>query len=269
MEVPEEQEEVDEGAPPWMATFSDMATLLLTFFVLLLSFANMDVENFRVALGSVKEAFGVQVHTRGNIEGMTTSPVELSTVQSLPWIQKPPDVDKDTAAVAEYIKKKGLEEKIDVVGTARGIVLRIKDVVLFGVGSDELSEGAAPVLEAVGGVFAAFDGDMTVEGHTDNVPIASGRFPSNWELSTARAISVMRELTGKNSVAASRVRVAGYADSKPIASNDSVDGRSKNRRVEFLFEKGTGKDDSTDEKGKKKNKHRPSAFRLPFYTTPN
>ena len=267
MEIPEDEEEVVEGAPPWMATFSDMATLLLTFFVLLLSFANMDVENFRVALGSVKEAFGVQVQTRGNIEGMTTSPVELSTVQSLPWIEKPPDVDKDTAAVAEYIKKKGLEKKIDVVATPRGIVLRIKDVVLFDVGSDELSEGADPVLKAVGEVFAAFKGDMTVEGHTDNVPIASGRFPSNWELSTARAISVMKELTSTDSIAASRVRVAGYADSKPIASNNNAAGRSKNRRVEFLFERGPGEADSKGEK--KKRGSRPSAFRLPFYTTPH
>ncbi len=266
MEIPEDEEEVAEGAPPWMATFSDMATLLLTFFVLLLSFANMDVENFRVALGSVKEAFGVQVQTRGNIEGMTTSPVELSTVQSLPWIEKPPDVDKDTAAVAEYIKKKGLDRKIHVVGTPRGIVLRIKDVVLFDVGSDELNESAAPVLETVGEVFGAFDGDMTVEGHTDDVPIASGRFPSNWELSAARAISVMRELTGKNSVAAARVRVAGYADSKPIASNKDAQGRSKNRRVEFLFERGLSEADS---KEKKKRGSSPSAFRLPFYTTPH
>lgn len=264
MEIQEEPEEVEEGAPPWMATFSDMATLLLTFFVLLLSFANMDVENFRVALGSVKEAFGVQLNMRGDIEGLTTSPVELSTVQSLPRIETPPEVDSDTTAVANYIKKKGLQKKIDVVRTPRGIVLRIKDVVIFDVGSDQLNESGAPILKAVGDLFAAFDGDMTIEGHTDNVPIASGRFPSNWELSAARAISVMRELTSKNSIAVSRVRVAGYADSKPIAPNATPEGRSKNRRVEFLFEKDPVKPSSDDKK--KKGPRR--AFRLPFYTTP-
>ncbi|MEZ4224535.1 MAG: OmpA family protein [Polyangiaceae bacterium] len=257
----EEEEECEEGAPAWMATFSDMATLLLTFFVLLLSFANMDVQNFRVALGSVKEAFGVQVSVKGDIEGMTTSPVELSTVQSLPTIEKPPSMDDDVAAIVAYLKKKQLEKKIDVLATPRGIVLRVKDVVLFATGSDELNEKADPVLAAVGELFGKFDGDMTIEGHTDNVPISRGRFRSNWELSTARAISVMRELAAKHEVPAMRVRVAGYADSKPIAKNEIPEGRSKNRRVEFLFEK--------DPQLTREKKPRRRAFRLPFNSAPH
>ncbi|MCA9594308.1 MAG: OmpA family protein [Myxococcales bacterium] len=257
----EEEEEVEEGAPAWMATFSDMATLLLTFFVLLLSFANMDVQNFRVALGSVKEAFGVQVNVRGDFEGLTTSPVELSQVQSLPHIDVTTrDEDKDElAAVTDYVKKKGLADKIEVVGTSKGIVLRIKDVVLFKTGSDQLMADANPIMETVGELFKRFNGELSVDGHTDNVPISKGRFPSNWELSTARSISVMRNLVDNYQVDGKRVRVAGYADSRPIADNDTPEHRAKNRRVEFLFE-------TPPKKSIRENTSR--AFRLPFHAGP-
>ncbi len=247
----------EPGAPAWMATFSDMATLLLTFFILLLSFANLDIENFRVALGSVKEAFGVQLKVNGDFEALSTSPVELSDKESQPEIQPAMSgASRQLEQVKRFIQMKGLHQKIEVVASPRGIVLRIKDVVLFDTGSDELRPGAEPILAAISELFASFDGQMVIEGHTDNVPINSFRFPSNWELSTARSTAVLRRLMrDRPEHAAGRLHVAGYADSRPLGANDTAEGRSRNRRVEFLFETQTPLTDV-----------RPKIFRLPFST---
>jgi chemotaxis protein MotB len=225
----------EEGAPVWMATFSDMATLLLTFFILLLSFANMDVENFKVALGSVREAFGVQVEYQGDFEALSTSPVELNDEQSSQ--QLAPDLQIDEVKeVRKFVKEKGLESKVVVDKTTRGIVLRIKDIVLFDVGSDELKAEAGEVLEMIAELVNSATGQLSIEGHTDNIPISRTRFPSNWELSAARATAVLRYMLSSSGVDLSRVHIAGYADVRPLASNKTEEGRGKNRRVEFLFE---------------------------------
>ncbi len=234
----EEEECVcEEGAPPWMATFSDMATLLLTFFVLLLSFANMDVQNFRVALGSVKEAFGVQFKVYGDIEAMSTTPVELSDTQSSPYIVDPGSLMAEALSeVQKYVSERGMRDKVAVIGTPRGIVLRMKDVVLFDVGSADLKEKGKPALDVIADLFERFDGTMAVEGHTDNRPISTSRYPSNWELSTARSTAVLRYLTVDKKLDTKRLGVAGYADVRPVLPNDSADHRAKNRRVEFVFD---------------------------------
>lgn len=227
----------EEGAPAWMATFSDMATLLLTFFVLLLSFANMDVENFRVALGSVKEALGVQFEVEGKFEAMSTTPVELAPVPASPEIERPGTIEAIAAElVRKYVKKKNMQDQVTVTASARGVILRLKDVVLFDTGSDDLTELGKPVLNMIAELFSRFDGQLAIEGHTDNRPISNVRFPSNWELSAGRAASVLRYLTSEQHVELKRTHIAGYADVQPLATNDTPDGRAKNRRVEFVFE---------------------------------
>jgi len=229
----------DEGAPAWMATFSDMATLLLTFFVLLLSFANMDVENFKVALGSVKDALGVQFEVNGDYEAMATSPVELSTEQSSARLATPEksDVIEEAEEVRRYVRAKNLAKHVAVLATPRGVVLRIKDMVLFDTGSDELRDESKDILQLVAELFEKFDGTLSVEGHTDNRPISTPKFPSNWELSTARSTAVLRELAASYGLQYKRMRVAGYADIQPIDLADTERARAKNRRVEFVFER--------------------------------
>jgi chemotaxis protein MotB len=220
-----------------MATFSDMATLLLTFFVLLLSFANLDVENFRVALGSVKEALGVQFEVDGKFEAMSTSPVELSDVPASPEVEKPIPTESDAAAmVREFIRKKKMGDRVSVSDSPRGVVLRLKDVVLFDTGSDRLKQQGKPVLDMIAELFRRFDGQLSIEGHTDDRPISTTRFPSNWELSSGRASSVLRYFSEEHDVDMRRMHVAGYAHMHSIASNDAEEGRAKNRRVEFVFE---------------------------------
>lgn len=235
----DDEEECDcppEGAPAWMATFSDMATLMLCFFVLLLSFANMDVQNFRTALGSVKEAFGVQFKVRGHFQAMSTSPVELSTIQSAATLYQVEAVDHESMAIVEeFIRSRGLESSLEVDGDPRGVIVRAKDRILFDSGQAVLKDDASPMLQAIGELFEEFTGTLAIEGHTDNRPINTPTFPSNWELSGARAATVLRYMV-KNGLDIELAHIAGYADMRPVASNATAEGRAKNRRVEFVFE---------------------------------
>jgi chemotaxis protein MotB len=231
----------EEGAPAWMATFSDMATLLLTFFVLLLSFANLDVENFRMALGSVKQALGVQMEADGSFEGLSSSPadpvIQISDSRSRSKkVRRDRDLATQVAMLQRFIHGRGMGRQIEVEGTPRGIVLRIKELVLYRSGSDELTPESTEVLRLVGEVFDAFEGNLIIEGHTDNRPINSERFPSNWELSTARSTAVLRFFIREKHIDVRRVGIAGYGDSRPVAENGTKTGRAKNRRVDFLFE---------------------------------
>ena len=228
----EEQEEVEEGAPPWMATFADLATLLLTFFVLLLSFANMDVQDFRVALGSVKEALGVQFEHPGDHLGLTTSIVEMSKRESTSKMVLFEDMVIDR--IKEIAEAKGLRGGVEAMESDRGVTVRIKEGLLFKAGGAELNTSSDVALEVILEASKQIDYPIWIEGHTDSSPIRTKRYPSNWELSAARAVSALRFLV-KKGVSRSRLRIAGYGDVNPIASNTTVLGRQKNRRVEFVF----------------------------------
>ncbi len=255
----DDDHQCEEGAPPWMATFSDMATLLLTFFVLLLSFATMDVQHFREALGSVQEAFGVQFKVYGSVEAMSTSPVELSDHQSASQIR--PSGESTEEAVRKlkrYMSDKGLAGQVTVSSSSRGISLQMGEVVLFDSGSDEILASGHAALDAVAEVFGGFDGELAVEGHTDDVPIGNSRFRSNWELSTARATAVLRYFAYEKHLDPERMHVAGYADMKPLVENTDATRRAQNRRVEFIFET------TPLQKGEESPIIEEPIFRLPF-----
>ena len=224
----------DEGGDaPWMATFADLSTLLLTFFVLLLSFANMDVVEFQMMLGSVRDAMGVQHQHPGRIMGLTTSVVEFSKRESTNQLDI---LEQDMVErVREFIKKNKLEDSISVSKGERGVVVQVKDQLLFRGGRARLRKSAHKPLSIIADLSRQVDLPLWIEGHTDNRPIRTRRFPSNWELSAARAAAALRFLVAKEKVAPERIRIAGYADTKPIASNDTAEGRKKNRRVEFVF----------------------------------
>lgn len=227
-------EDDDEGGgsdAPWLATFADLMSLLLTFFILLLSFATMDIVKFRDALGSVQEAFGVTVKVEAQGDevpraAMTIfeSPAAPSTVEDQALLQE----------LSDAIADERLSEQVDAAVDGRGVVLRISGEVLYLQGEAQLRPEAVPILSRVASLVASSDHRIVIEGHTDNVPIRTAQFPSNWELSTARAIAAMRFLVDHD-IDASRVGVAGYADFRPLLANDTDANRAINRRVEFVF----------------------------------
>ncbi len=228
--IEESEQDEGSGAPAWMATYSDLATLLLTFFVLLLSFANMDAKQFREALGSVREAFGVSQTNPGRFEARSNTIVEMGDHGGRSVLRE----NSAIRAVRNAVERRGLSNDVEVSDEERGIVLRVRDRVLFDVGSDEVRKEGVPVLEKVADLIAELEGGIAIEGHTDDQPITSKKFPSNWELSAFRATAVLRHLVS-HGIPQNRLGIAGYADTMPVASNDTQAGRAKNRRVEFIF----------------------------------
>ncbi len=230
MEEEEEGGGAPEGAPAWMATFADMSTLLLTFFVLLLSFANMDVQSFRMALGSVRDALGVDSPQRGQFEGVTTNPVafEMDKVGS-GFLGE----EQAIMAVKALLKRKDLKNKINVIMTNRHIRLSISG--LFEPGSATLGPKSFKELDVIADVCRTNLMPIRVEAHTDNKPIRSAQFPSNWELSSMRAGAVARYLAEAGQVEGKRLNPGGMASTRPTNDNSTPELRAKNRRVEVIL----------------------------------
>ncbi len=234
-------EEVEEGAPAWMATFADMSTLLLTFFVLLLSFANMDAQKFREMLGSVKDAFGVQKETVGFYQAKSSEVFDISADTQGAEGEDEGDgkrndellsMEQALSVLQAMFEEVG--EGVEVVMEEEGVTVRVDGKLLFPSGEAEFKPGAETVLNRVAELLQKYTFDLYILGHTDSVPIQTPRFPSNWELSSARAAAALRFMVGRG-ISPQRLVSVGFADSRPIAPNDAYEGRSRNRRVEFLF----------------------------------
>jgi len=221
--------ECKAGAPEWMVTFSDMTTLLLTFFVLLLSMASLDQKKIKEALGSLQGALGV-------LEAGQKSEMGKEEILSrMDFVSKAKQTESRLlSGVRNYIEQANLSSTVSVVKTEKGISVRIMDSILFGPGDAELQDAAKPILEKLAGVIKDSPYNIMVEGHTDDVPISTPRFPSNWELSTARAVSVAKYFISVG-VKPDILSVAGYAQYHPVVPNITPENRAKNRRVEINF----------------------------------
>lgn len=244
------------GAPPWMATFADLSTLLLTFFVLMLSMASIDIQKFREMLGSVKDAFGVTTQQVGEYQPVISPDKPQSRDKLMEMIQQPPkapskptpaeqqreaedamESSRVAAQVEQMVKITGLDKVTEVTSGKRGVRLRVKGGLLFDPGRAQLKPTAHRLLDGVIKVLKKTKFFLIVEGHTDNVPIKTDMFPSNWELSAARATAVVRYLAQKGGIAPRRLSAVGFGPNYPIRPNTSGEGRAANRRVEFIFTK--------------------------------
>lgn len=286
-----EEDEAAAGAPAWMATFADLMSLLMCFFVLLLSFSEMDVQKYKQIAGSMKNAFGVQNQVKVKDIPKGTSiiaqefspgkpqPTQIKTVnQFTTETTKPslkvgnpdaPDTDatkdvkvkdldeKQTAKLLEEklktliaetqndaneLKKILKEEieggKVDIEAKGRSITIRIREKGSFPSGRATLNSEFIPVMATLRDALKDISGNIAVEGHTDNIPISSGRFQSNWGLSSSRALSVTHELIKDSSLDDERFMVIGHADTKPHKPNTSRQNRAENRRVEIVIRQG-------------------------------
>jgi len=210
----------------WMTTYGDIMTLLLTFFVLLLSYSTIQEESFRRALASFQDALGVLPSERSLIQ-----------FERVPAIRPTPPIPPSEIIkrMRNAIYSAGLKGEMKVERDKEGVRITIKSPILFNSGSADLQPGARPVLNELVKILEESPNIVVVEGHTDNVPIKTERFPSNWELSTARAISVGRFLFETGGLDPGRFTVAGYGEYHPVQSNDDAEGRRENRRVEILL----------------------------------
>ena len=250
-----------ESEERWLLTYADMITLLMALFMVLFSITSVNKAKLEVLSKTLQEAFSGKVLPGGEaLMDSGANPKEDQPPSAQPPIpaitslvgqnSQASDAAAEAKAKAKeqedfrrlkrqidsYAKQTGLQNQVQTVIAERGLVIRLlTDQVLFDSGAAELKPQATPVLSKVAGIVAReAHHQVMVEGHTDTVPIRGSVFPTNWELSTARASRVVRFLIA-GGVGQSRLSAGGYAALHPIASNDTAAGRSRNRRVEIVL----------------------------------
>ena len=218
----------EAGAPKWMTTFSDLMSLLMCFFVLLLSFSEMDVAKFKEVAGSLRNAFGVQ---REEVVFEIPKGLDIVSREFQPRFT----VEELLERIKAAIKLELIKGEIQIESLEDRVVLRLKDRLVFPPGSAQLTNRARQVLDGLGEIFKLFDGEIVVAGHTDDIPPQKGPYRSNWELSAARAVAVVEYLIKKGYVVPEQVSAVGYGPSRPLYPNDTPEHRAANRRVEIVL----------------------------------
>ncbi len=273
--------ECKKGLPAWLATFADLMALLMCFFVLLLSFSEMDALKFKRLAGSLRNAFGVQAELQFNEVPKGTSiiaqefspgrpdPTPLNVIrqdtvddlrdslevlcQDTTLMQEEAEgesglqsrqvrvseaeaqrrVDEQAERIAEALSDVIADGMLDIETVNQTIIIRVREQ-SFGAGTDFVADEYLPILDRVRDLLVTVPGTLSIEGHTDDVPIATARFRSNWLLSAARALSVAEYLWAAPEMSEDRFTIVGHGSTKPIASNDTPEGRATNRRVEII-----------------------------------
>ncbi|NOX36591.1 MAG: OmpA family protein [Calditrichaeota bacterium] len=217
------------GAPGWMVTYGDLMSLLLTFFVLIVSFSSIQHVKFQKALGSLKAALGVLPKEESVIFQREVIVPQLAD-------KNRKRIKRIARELQRIIDAKGLGNNIRLELTTKGILIRIASPVLFDLGEATIKPEAYPILDKVVEMTKVWPNKIRIEGHTDDLPIHTRQFPSNWELSTARALSVLRYFLSKG-VEPQRLAAVGYGEYHPLVPNTSAENRAKNRRVEIYIER--------------------------------
>lgn len=273
-----------KGLPPWLATFADLMSLLMCFFVLLLSFSEMDAMKFKRLAGSMAQAFGVQSQMNvvevpkgtsiiaqefspgrpeptpineiwQHTDDMTDMSLEVHCSEEYDIEQGDEGADagakirvrerlealiaeteQDAYDLANALQSEIMAGDIEIETSGRKIIIRIRERGSFVSGSAELKPAYLDVMHEVRSVLALKPGSILVQGHTDDIPINTARFRSNWELSAARAVSVAHELMKGGDVSINRFEVSGKAATAPLVANNSAENRARNRRVEIIIE---------------------------------
>ncbi len=266
----------EDGLPPWLATFADLMSLLMCYFVLLLSFAEMDVLKYKQVAGALKLAFGVQRDVKATEIPKGTSviaqqyspgkPVEVTPLEimrekstddtktNLDFTDSTTKNDQsmseaEAQAMAEAQSAQEAKEEaeelrkelasaiddglLEVEAFNDRVLIRIRERGSFGSGKKKKKKAFLPILKLIAEVLNQRDGHFVIAGHTDDIPIETRQFRSNWDLSAARAATVVHYFIQQGDVDPERMEIRALADNEPIVPNDSWENRAKNRRVEI------------------------------------
>lgn len=250
----------------WMVTFADLMALLLTLFVLLLTFSEMDVIRYKKIAGSLSQSFGFAPQDRlaglidleGSLLNKALKPLQQQSPEIVTELPPPaePQYEPDEIEVSDEDGESQAEQRAQALETALGqmlerlpggevleversgetVVIRFPSNIAFASGAAEIEPDFAALLERLTPILARTDGDIAVSGFTDDVPLAGGgRYRSNWDLSAARATSVAHFLLSHDAIAPQNLTVQGYGESRPLVPNDSRENRARNRRVEIAI----------------------------------
>lgn len=243
------QEEIKPGLPEWMGTYGDMVTLLLTFFILLFAMSTLDAQKFQALANSLTGALGVSpggtnISVSDAVGGGLTQLPDTSQIQK----ESPSNPNTGGDLVTKNMKKlyeelkasinqHGIISSTEIKNLGTVILIRFKDNVLFDSGSANIRPQALPVLQSMGSILHKTEKvEIRVEGHTDNRPISTSKFPSNWELSSSRALNILHFFIKSTKIDPTVLSAVGRGEYRAIASNATEEGRSRNRRVEIIIE---------------------------------
>ncbi len=241
------EDEPKKGAPAFMNTYGDMMTLLLCFFVLLFSMSSVDAEKYKAVISSFGGGAGIlegaeTIAENSNILGNGVS--QFPTPKSSLDLEKAAELDaaltKLEKEMKEYTKKEQIDDQLVIEKTGDEIIIRFAETLLFESGKAEIKAGAIPTLDALSSKLLECITEgytLRFEGHTDNRPIHTVQFPSNFELSGARAAAVARFYIEERGFDPTKLAIEGMSEYHPIADNSTAEGRSKNRRVEIKIGK--------------------------------
>jgi chemotaxis protein MotB len=244
------REEEHENHERWLVSYADFITLLFAFFVVMYAVSSVNEGKYKVLSSSLTNAFK---NTTGQPGGQP-----LTVMPGSPPILSRPIVKADNkSADLKKVEEKKSEKrqqmksvannimealqplvaqgKVRLLETSRGVTIEINDSILFPAGQSKLQTASSSAMGAIAQVLADTDFPITIEGHTDNVPISTPQFPSNWELSAMRATTVLR-LFNDSGVGAERLTAIGYGETRPIETNTTTEGRARNRRVSILID---------------------------------
>lgn len=237
--------EEHENLERWLVSYADFITLLFAFFVVMYAISSVNEGKYRVLSDSLVSAFRSAPIVDGGAVMVVPTRSPGSTVRQVVVKEDPKlteakqqqrdkmrNVAKDIFAVLAPLVQQG---KVRVLETSRGVTIEINDSILFSPGQAQLEQASVRAMRAVGEVLANTDFPITIEGHTDNLPIRTAQFPSNWELSAVRATTVLR-LFVEAGVMPEHLTAIGYGETRPVEGNESIEGRARNRRVSILID---------------------------------
>ena len=241
-----------ENHERWLVSYADFITLLFAFFVVMFASSQGDKTKAKQVSDSVKEAlenggvpsavrelWGGTVDDKGKGNALMRGPGGAKRSDKEPDVQPEiPPVSAELLPSMEYLTGALQDEiktgKIQMRLETRGLVISLREAAFFGSGDDAITAGSLPSIEKMAAVLQGLPNPVRLEGHTDSVPIHNSRFRNNWELSAARSIAMLEVLSSRFGIPAGRFAVAGYADTIPVDSNDTDEGRAHNRRVDIV-----------------------------------
>lgn len=242
------REEEHENHERWLVSYADFITLLFAFFVVMYAISSVNEGKYKVLSNALQNAFTNTTAAPGG--------QPLTVMPGAPPLQPKPTLKADKLPEQAKAEKKAVERqkmknvaddimnalqplvaqgKVRLLETSRGVTIEINDSILFPAGQARLQPASTVAMAAIAEVLASTDFPITIEGHTDNIPISTPQFPSNWELSAMRATTVLR-LFNDNGVGAERLTAIGYGDTRPVETNTTPEGRARNRRVSILID---------------------------------
>ncbi|MDR3231599.1 MAG: flagellar motor protein MotB [Synergistaceae bacterium] len=225
------------GAPLYMATYGDMVTLILCFFVLLFSMSSIDSQKFQKMLISLRGSLGAMKGGKTMEEEIEPYPADPSKPEVNPGSSQNYEMDTRHVAhtIESYLRTQGLDKTIEVTINQRGVAVSLSDQFLFNSGSAELKSDGQRVLYKIATLIRNEVPAVSVEGHTDSVPLHGGIYRDNWGLSSSRAAAVVSYLETSGGFSSGKLQAVGYASTHPVVPNDSAEHRALNRRVELVF----------------------------------